>query len=594
MDYLGLVCTSFAVIVTGIFVRVFLSYKDLSKELKIKHSKLKSDREKFLKQIRDKEKLLKPSIDWTEIVLKSASELHEMAVNKTLSCLEILTAFQIQCAEYLEMNFLAEFIETADSIAEDFDNRHKELSHLPLYGVPVSLKESLQVANLDATCGLVKYCNNPKKMSCVIYQTLVANGAIPFITTSMARAGMSHDSSNPIFGEQHNPRYPGYTAGGSSGGEGIALSIDASPLGVGTDIGGSVRFPPCFNGICGINPCRRRISSMGVFAPGSIPRLEITLTVGPMARKVEDLVLFFQAVLSDKMFSLDPLLVPLPFQMNDYESEKPLRIAYLTSFRDNNLAQAVPSVQRAVNDAVNLLTRAGHQLKEFNFPRPNYGFRLVLLSLLHDSGLSLAELLAYEPIPAQKKLTMFLLNVPKIIRSKLVDIFYCKFGEPALPLRDAVKGISTAFHAAELIKNIEDYRAEFLKAMEDFDLILCPCFPVPIPAKNEDDTYNNISAIYAIMWNLLDLPAGVLCTSRVTEEDNRHAQIKARELEALGDRFNAHLNKTQTRTGLPLSVQVVARPFQEAKLLRVMKFLESNSQFNRYEVPIRKDHHTVG
>nr|XP_019936037.1 PREDICTED: fatty-acid amide hydrolase 1 isoform X2 [Paralichthys olivaceus] len=183
-----------------------------------------------------------------------------------------------------------------------------------LYGVPVSIKENFAYKNHDCSCGLVTDLDQPLQKDSVLVEVLKRQGAIPFVKTNLPQALLNYDCSNPIYGQTVNPHNLQKTSGGSSGGEGALIGGGGSVLGLGSDIGGSIRIPSAFCGICGLKPTACRLSSQGV-RPIYRGQKSVLSSPGPMARDVDSLALCMQALLSDHMFSLDPTVPPIPFNV---------------------------------------------------------------------------------------------------------------------------------------------------------------------------------------------------------------------------------------------------------------------------------------
>uniref|UniRef100_A0A3Q4G6W2 Fatty acid amide hydrolase n=1 Tax=Neolamprologus brichardi TaxID=32507 RepID=A0A3Q4G6W2_NEOBR len=193
----------------------------------------------------------------------------------------------------------------------------------------------------------------------VLVQVLKKQGAIPFVKTNLPQGLLSYDCSNPIYGQTVNPHNPQKTSGGSSGGEGALIGGGGSLLGIGTDLGGSIRIPASFCGICGFKPTAGRQS--GNFVYCFLFRVKLVLSSpGPMARDVDSLALCMQALLCDHMFSLDPTVPPLPFNMEIYRTTKPLRIGCL---ENDGYMHPSPSMARGVREVKALLEQAGHTVR---------------------------------------------------------------------------------------------------------------------------------------------------------------------------------------------------------------------------------------
>ncbi|KAG2352059.1 amidase, partial [Suillus spraguei] len=129
----------------------------------------------------------------------------------------------------------------------------------PFHGVPVSVKDNFtSLHGYDATIGFTAWANNPgKKDACA------SAGAIIFVKTNVPQTMLAFECSNPLWGRTTNPWNNKYTCGGSSGGEGALLAMDGSALGIGSDIGGSLRIPASYCGVYSLKPTAERVSSIG-------------------------------------------------------------------------------------------------------------------------------------------------------------------------------------------------------------------------------------------------------------------------------------------------------------------------------------------
>jgi Asp-tRNA(Asn)/Glu-tRNA(Gln) amidotransferase A subunit family amidase len=160
----------------------------------------------------------------------------------------------------------------------------------PLFGLPVTIKDALGVAGVRFTAGTTVYRDRIASTDAAAVQRFKAAGAIILGKTNCPDLSSSVETNNPVFGLTRNPWNLAHSAGGSSGGEGALIAAGGSPLGLGSDIAGSIRIPSAFCGTCGLKPTGGRISTAGhdPEAAGSISRWN---TVGPLARRVEDLAL---------------------------------------------------------------------------------------------------------------------------------------------------------------------------------------------------------------------------------------------------------------------------------------------------------------
>src|ERR1044071_1534761 len=164
-----------------------------------------------------------------------------------------------------------------------------------LHGVPVTVKDTIDTAGLRTTSGSKIRMDYVPETDAPSVARLKAAGAIILGKTNAAEMAMDYNADNLVFGRTNHHLDPGLTPGGSSGGEAVAIATCMSPGGIGSDLAGSVRIPAHFCGICGLKPTTGRIPGEGQFPPSSGP-YSLGAVIGPMARTVADLCLFFHAL----------------------------------------------------------------------------------------------------------------------------------------------------------------------------------------------------------------------------------------------------------------------------------------------------------
>lgn len=158
----------------------------------------------------------------------------------------------------------------------------------PLLGVPCTIKESFHFAGLPNTAGLVGRIGRKVADDAPAVARLRAAGAIPLGVTNTSELCMWMESFNKVYGRSNNPYDPARTVGGSSGGEGAIVSSGASPFGLGSDVGGSIRMPAFFNGVFGHKCSPGLVSNEGQFPPPS-GQIDRHLATGPLCRRAGDL-----------------------------------------------------------------------------------------------------------------------------------------------------------------------------------------------------------------------------------------------------------------------------------------------------------------
>lgn len=160
----------------------------------------------------------------------------------------------------------------------------------PLHGLPVTIKDALDVAGMPATCGLVSRAERMAAADATVVARLRRAGAIVMATTVTPDNCWGQETMNPLHGLTRNPWDRGRTVGGSTGGEAALIAVGGSPLGLGSDISGSIGLPAVFCGVAGLRPTSGALPEEG-FWPPSVGNLALLNAIGPMARRVEDLAL---------------------------------------------------------------------------------------------------------------------------------------------------------------------------------------------------------------------------------------------------------------------------------------------------------------
>lgn len=159
----------------------------------------------------------------------------------------------------------------------------------PFHGVPCTIKECFALTGMPQSAGMVARRDRVSRSDATAVARLRRAGAIPLGVTNLSEACMWMESNNYVYGRSNNPYDPRCTVGGSSGGEAAIVGAGASPFGLGSDIGGSIRGPASFNGVFGHKPSGGLVPGTGQH-PIASPRAQRILATGPIARRAEDLM----------------------------------------------------------------------------------------------------------------------------------------------------------------------------------------------------------------------------------------------------------------------------------------------------------------
>jgi amidase len=218
----------------------------------------------------------------------------------------------------------------------------------PLHGVPMTVKESFNVAGWPTTRGMAEFKNNIAKVDALAVQRLKAAGAIVFGKTNVPEILADWQTFNSIYGTTNNPWDLLRTPGGSSGGSAAALAAGLTALELGGDIGGSIRGPAHYCGVYGHKPTWGVCSSQGHSLPGALHPGDIT-TIGPLARSAEDLRLSMDLVAGPD--ELDGAGWKLALAKPKLASFRKLRVAVMPS-------HSTAEVDATVSDAIERLASA--------------------------------------------------------------------------------------------------------------------------------------------------------------------------------------------------------------------------------------------
>jgi amidase len=173
----------------------------------------------------------------------------------------------------------------------------------PLHGLPISIKDAFDVTGYITSSGLVSRLGNVAQNDTLIVSILREAGAIPFIMSNVSQACLLVESRNNIYGTVLNPWNRHLSAGGNSGGEGALVAFRGSPLGVGTDGGGSLRIPASWNGVYTLKPTAARIPG---YSSGTGYSDSNAANFGTFANDLDSISIFCETLLASKPWLKNP------------------------------------------------------------------------------------------------------------------------------------------------------------------------------------------------------------------------------------------------------------------------------------------------
>jgi amidase len=237
----------------------------------------------------------------------------------------------------------------------------------PLHGVPMTLKDGLDVAGLRTTIGTFEWDRVATEDSTVAAR-LRAAGAVIVGHTNVAPWLADHQTMNPVFGRTANPWNRARTSGGSSGGAAAAVAAGFTPLEMGSDLSGSIRLPAHFCGVYGLKPTEHRVPLTGFFRPPfKAPRpVRIMSTLGPLARDLDDLELALEIIAGPDGHDGD--VPPVPLGERRPTPLRQLRLAVTASLPGMPVAAEVRTVlERVANQAADAGVRIEERLPDLDW-----------------------------------------------------------------------------------------------------------------------------------------------------------------------------------------------------------------------------------
>jgi amidase len=294
-----------------------------------------------------------------DLTQQSALEMASLVRRREVSSRELVAA-HLALIERHNPVLGAVTVVLADEALRRADEADRTEPSGPLHGVPITIKENIDLVGSATTGGLVAHVNALPAENAPIVERMLAAGAIPIARTNLPELGLRADTENPLRGRTKNPWDPSRSPGGSSGGEAAAIASRMSPLGLGNDVGGSLRNPAFCCGIVGFRPTMGRVPSASVINPPDPLSIELMATDGALGRTVADVE--FATRLLNGAHRRDPVSVDVDFD----RPPLPRRVAGVVT------ESIFGSVDAAVLDGVRLAADAlatnGWAIEEVTVP----------------------------------------------------------------------------------------------------------------------------------------------------------------------------------------------------------------------------------
>ena len=455
--------------------------------------------------------------DTNEIIYTSAKTMAQAIQDKEVSSVELVEAHLARIEE-VNPALNAVVCLAAERALKEAAEADAALgrgeSKGALHGVPFTLKDSIDTEGVVTTGGTMGRKDFVPDADATVTERLRAAGGILLGKTNTPELTFAGETDNLVYGRTNNPFDLSRAPGGSSGGAGAIVCCGGAAFDIGSDTGGSVRGPAHYCGITGIKPNSGRVPRTGHIVPHGLGALDSLTQNGPMARYVEDLVMIMP-IISGPDWS-DPFVAPVPLgDPADVEINE-LRVCF---YIDNGVRTPTAEIMAAVRSAAAALGEAGATVEE-DLPRAIPENPDISDILRQGDGQAGARrmLAKYGTTETHEWMTRQL----------------AKSEESVLPVGDYTA----------VLERVDAYRSAMLGFMEKYDVIVCPVSSfAALPHGESMMDRNRAGMNYTATYNITGWPSTVVRGGTSPE-------------------------------GLPIGVQVVARPWREDVSLAVAQYLE--------------------
>lgn len=448
----------------------------------------------------------------------SLSELSRLIQSKALSCQQLMTIFLDRIAKVNpELNAMVQFdpLKAIQAAREADQALANNQAKSPLHGIPFTVKDCCLVKDFVCSTGSNAWKNFIANTDATCVKRLKDAGMIVLGLTNVPEFMSAIETDNALYGRTQNPYDFDRTPGGSSGGEASIITAGGSPVGIGSDGGGSIRIPAHFCGIAGLKPTQGLLPLTGVHVPiHGLGWIFPFGTFGPMAKSVEDISLILPYLAGYDI--QDPFSVPVPLQDPNSISIKSLQIAY---YCEDGLIKADEEIALTINRVVDALNKQGAHL---------HAARPTVLHEAHD--------LLWDCFFEDGDGGAYYRNALKDIDADNLSPLHQQFVEN---LEKNTKDVRQ--HLKDL-ERIGAFRANMQSFIESYDVIICPAYPTTAPFHGETDSALK-NANFTMPFNLTGWPSLVVRCGTSTE-------------------------------GMPIGIQIVGRPWCDHVVLAVGRALE--------------------
>lgn len=484
-----------------------------------------------------------------EITEANLLEISEKIRARIWTSYEVTLAFchRASIAHQL-VNCLSEiFFEEGLQQAKELDEYLQKTGQLkgPMHGLPISLKDNLNIKGQATTIGFVGFSFKPEKFEedSALVLSLREMGAVFCFKTNVPVAMMMPESTNHIYGNTMNPFNRGVTSGGSSGGEcALGPLLGSCYCGIGSDIGGSLRIPASMQNLFTLRPSSGRFTTYG--SRSGLPGLESVASVnGPISTRLENLEFYCKSVIEHgKPWLRDPKCLEVPWRV--IELPKKLNFAVL---KNDGVVKPYPGINRGMDTVVEKLKKQGHEIIEWEPLHHKRLTDIITQFFLSDGGVHCREYSGTSGEPFFPYMEMYN-TAEELGVSKLWDLHS---------------------ERTKLCKEYLEKWNETAKKTSDGKLIDAIIMPVSPYSGVKIGKFRYVG--YTSVFNALDWAAGTIPVSRVDKE----IDVKEEGYKPMNDldRITYEEFTSEDVDKCAVSVQVICKKLQEEKCVELMKVI---------------------
>eukprot|EP01080_Neovahlkampfia_damariscottae_P003408 gene3408-5953_t len=370
-----------------------------------------------------------------------------------------------------------------DEIISNTSNLDELYKKHPYFGVPCSIKENIQVKDMKNSSGLVSRINEISKEDADVVKLMKQAGFIILGNTNVSEICMWIEANNEVYGRTNNPYDLERTAGGSSGGEGCTVGSGCTPIGIGSDIGGSIRIPAYFNGVFGHKATGLAISNKGQF-PGTYGEADKYLCTGPICKKSEDLWPLLK-ILSEGRIRGDPSNV-------DLKKIKVISIEEIDIFLMHFTRDVVNIQKKVVTELTNLGCEIRRDVKKIEHMEEAVDIWAALLEIDSRGGPGHWENLGKPNVFVE--LYKLLNQQQSDFTLPCIILCYIEYIQKLMPER-----------LEKYYKLGEEMREKLINMLGNDTVLVFPSYMTPVPKHNQPKIYP-ISWVLQGIFNMMTTP----------------------------------------------------------------------------------------